>query len=111
LIGDLENYGARSSRLMQTALQSFQNKSVPQALEVCLSVADTARMTEDISRKIMDSVVEQAVDAQLGMHALLVVKAFDRICHRTQNIAEHTYFMVQGENIKHRPPPEISEKR
>ncbi|MDR2726559.1 MAG: phosphate signaling complex protein PhoU [Deltaproteobacteria bacterium] len=103
LIGDLESYGARSSLLLHNALQSFQNRSVQQALEVCLSDTDTVLLTEEISRKIIDSVVDQAVDAHLGMHALLVVRGLDRVCHRAQNIAEHTYFMVQGENIKHRP--------
>ena len=102
LIGDLESYGARSSLLVHNAMLSVQNNSVQQAREVCLSDADTVLLTEEISRKIIDSVVEQTVDAHLGMNALLVVRALDRVCHRAQNIAEHTYFMVQGENVKHR---------
>ena len=102
LIGDLESYGARSSMIVHNSMQSFQNNSVEQALEVCLNDADIVLQTEEISRKIIDSVVEQSVDAYLGMHALLVVRALDRVCHRALNIAEHTYFMVQGENIKHR---------
>jgi len=108
LIGDLEDFGARAGLLLHNALQSFQNYAAHQALEVCRNDVMGNQLTEEISRKIIDSVVDQSADAHIGMHALLVVRGLDRICHRAQNIAEHTYFMVQGESIKHRPYPEIS---
>ena len=107
VIGDLESYGNRSSALLRNALQAFQEGSISQAMEVSHSDAATGVLTEEVTRIIMDNVVEGTVDPHIGMHALLVVRALDRVCRRTQNIAEHTYFMVQGENIKHRPHPEV----
>lgn len=38
-----------------------------------------------------------------GMHGILICRALNRICRRSANIAEHTYFIAKGVNIKHVP--------
>ncbi len=36
-----------------------------------------------------------------GMNGILICRSLNRICRRCSNIAEHTYFIVEGVNIKH----------
>lgn len=38
-----------------------------------------------------------------GMHGILICRALNRICRRSVNIAEHTYFIAAGVDIKHVP--------
>ncbi|MCC8193556.1 MAG: phosphate signaling complex protein PhoU [Deltaproteobacteria bacterium] len=42
-----------------------------------------------------------------GMNGILICRSLNRICRRCANIAEHTYFIVEGVNIKHQAPPDI----
>jgi len=39
-----------------------------------------------------------------GMNGILICRSLNRICRRCSNIAEHTYFIVEGINIKHQNP-------
>jgi phosphate transport system protein len=43
-----------------------------------------------------------AVGGWCIMHAILIARALNRIYRRASNIAEHTYFMVEGVSIKHK---------
>ncbi len=40
-----------------------------------------------------------------GMNGILICRSLNRICRRCANIAEHTYFVVEGVNIKHQKQP------
>lgn len=103
LIGDLEAFGAYAGSLLRDALLAFQDGDTSRALALCHSVAEATAHTEAVTKTTMDTVLGQSVNPHIALYALLVVRALDRVCHRAQNIAEHTYFMVRGENIKHRP--------
>ena len=54
-----------------------------------------------IYNRLMEDVRDQRLDPWDSMHIILITRALDRICRRTENIAEHTYFMIEGISLKH----------
>ncbi len=90
-----------------------------QALEVCRCDDESTQLEVAALHRIMDyfnicllpgadksPVSEQHPSrglAHTGMHGILICRALNRICRRAANIAEYTYFTVEGVNIKHAP--------
>lgn len=103
LLEPLRTYSDKARDLLRTAMNGFRDGDLDLAALVCHSDVLMATLTAEMSRKIMDSADTSVTDTHQAMHALLIGRALDRVCHRAQNIAEHTYFMVKGVNIKHLP--------
>lgn len=92
----------RAREMLQKALTAFREEDAATALAVSRYDDETAQFMVTIFQKLMMDVQEQKVAAWDSMHIILITRALDRICRRAENIAEHTYFMVQGISLKHR---------
>lgn len=102
---DLTDLMARSQEMLRNALNAFCEEDAAAALAVSRYDEETAQMIVAIFQKLMQQVREQSVDAWDSMHLILITHALDRVCRRAENIAEHTYFMLEGVSLKHRPQP------
>lgn len=97
---DLTRLTDRAKDMLDRAMAAFRDADA--ALAVSRSDDETAQLMIAIIQKLMEDVRRQAVDPWESMHIVLVTRALDRICRRAENIAEHTYFMVEGVSLKHR---------
>lgn len=91
----------RACKMLQQALMAFREEDAPTALAVSHYDDETAQFMVTIFQKLMTDVQEQKVSAWDSMHIILITRALDRICRRAENIAEHTYFMIEGISLKH----------
>lgn len=104
--------------LMRTAKTSYKNcVDVFRALDgvraLTLCRSDDESTQEEI--KALQRIVEYfcleghtgtGEKTYTGMHGILICRSLNRICRRAANIAEQTYFIAEGVNIKHGPVAE-----
>lgn len=100
---------ARSAgTLYGKAVDAFRNEDKKAALLLSGIEDDSTQDEVAALQRIMDYFCLRAGEggsrAYAGMHGILICRALNRICRRSLNIAEQTYFMLEGVNIKHVPP-------
>lgn len=103
------------SALMETAKESyrlaveaFRVLDGDAALNLCRKDDESTRGEVAALQKIMkcfcrDARNEDCDESYAGMHGILICRSLNRMCRRSSNIAEHTYFIAEGVNIKHVP--------
>ncbi|MDR3358752.1 MAG: phosphate signaling complex protein PhoU [Desulfovibrio sp.] len=87
------------------AVESFCTADIGQALAICRSEDETTQMEVAALHRIMDCFCSDGGGdggrSYMGMHGILICRSLTRICRRLSNIAEQTYFIAKGVNIKH----------
>jgi phosphate transport system protein len=102
-------------RLMTTAtvnygkaVEAFRTADIEQALDICRSEDEITQMEVAALHRIMecfcsDGGRDGGCRSYIGMHGILICRSLTRICRRLSNVAEQTYFIAEGVNIKHVP--------
>ncbi len=98
---DLSRFMERSRLMLGNALMAFRDGNAHLALSVRHYDDETAQLMVSIYNRLMEDVRDQHIDPWDSMHIILITRALDRICRRAENIAEHTYFMLEGISLKH----------
>jgi len=94
------------------AVEAFRTLDGEKALALCRK--DTERVDEGGQDEVkalhqimdyfcLDATTANSGKSYAGMHGILICRSLNRICRRSANIAEHTYFIAEGVNIKHVP--------
>jgi len=99
-----------ASTLYISAIECLRSGDAEQALKLCRSGNDDETTQQEVTalQSLMDylyTIPEQGggiEQSYAGMHGILICRALSRICRRSTNIAEYTYFIATGLNIKHR---------
>ncbi len=99
---ELTAYAKHAKESYEKAIASFQEGNKDLALEVCNSDKANNKLILNLMHRIMECVVDNSADPWNSMHSTMIARALDRIYRRAQNIAEHTFFMVDGVSIKHK---------
>ncbi|MDR3361483.1 MAG: phosphate signaling complex protein PhoU [Desulfovibrio sp.] len=78
------------------------------ALDLCRSDDENTQIEVQALHRIVDYFCSNGGKAQgnqayIGMNGILICRSLNRICRRSANIAEQTYFIAEGANIKHAP--------
>jgi phosphate transport system protein len=95
--------------LYKRAMEAFRAADRDAALKLCRVDDEIARQEMTALRRVMEYFCGEP-DRQPkgvsyeGMNGILICRSLNRICRRCANIAEHTYFIVEGVNIKHQTP-------
>ncbi|MDL2207092.1 phosphate signaling complex protein PhoU [Desulfovibrio sp. OttesenSCG-928-F20] len=101
------------STLMETAKKSYRRSievfrilDGDKALTLCRNDDESTQEEVKALHRIMEhfcleSHAGDGGKSYTGMHGILICRALNRICRRSANIAEHTYFIAEGVNIKH----------
>jgi phosphate transport system protein len=89
------------------ALDAFRTANKEAALKLCRVDDEIARQEVAALHRVMDFFCGRQDRTHKGMsyggmNGILICRSLNRICHRCSNIAEHTYFIVEGVNIKHK---------
>jgi phosphate transport system protein len=101
---------AAAKALYARAVGAFRGLDAEAALSLCRSDDESTQVEVAALQRIMDYFCLETgageagqSGAYAGMHGILICRALNRICRRAANIAEHTYFIAKGVNIKHLP--------
>jgi phosphate transport system protein len=90
--------------LYKKAVDAFREGNSRAALELCRGDEESSRTEARALGRIMDSFSSDGKkigQSYAGMHSILICRSLNRICRRAANIAEHTYFTVEGVNMRH----------
>jgi phosphate transport system protein len=102
MMGEFERFSNHAREIMRNAVQSFREHDSDMALKVIQEDAGTTKLNIETLHPVVNNLTSSNPDPWGSIYAILIMRAYDRICRRAQNIAEHTYFMVEGVSIKHR---------
>lgn len=89
------------------AMDAFRTANKETALKLCRVDDEIARQEVAALRRVMEFFCgrQDRTHQELsygGVNGILICRSLNRICRRCSNIAEHTYFIVEGINIKHK---------
>jgi phosphate transport system protein len=93
------------------AMDAFRTANKEKALRLCRVDDEVAQQEMAALQRVMEYFCgepggERKRISYEGMNGILICRSLNRICRRCSNIAEHTYFIVKGLNIKHQAPPD-----
>ncbi len=83
------------------ATDAFQASSPDLALKVRQYEDDAALLDVRIMHKLLQ-LLDKGAEPQKTIYIILISRSLNRIWRRAMNLAEHTYFIYAGVNIKHR---------
>lgn len=100
-----------AKRSYKRAVQVFRSLDGEGAFALCRMDDENTQEEVKALQRIIDSFYPKSPDGTegrlyAGLHAILICRALNRICRRAENIAEHTYFIAEGVNIKHMALPQ-----
>ncbi len=93
--------------LYKAAIETFRCGDCDTALKLCNGEDESIQQEVNALHRIVESFCEgsqngKSVHSHAGMHAILICRALNRIGGHAANLAEHTYFITRGVNIKHK---------
>ncbi len=83
------------------AIEAFRAADPDLALKVRKYEDDAALLDVRIMHKLIDSLGSK-VDPQAIIYIILISRSLNRVWRRAMNLAEHTYFIYTGINLKHK---------
>jgi phosphate transport system protein len=95
-----------AATLYRQSMDAFRTADKSAILPLCRADDEISRQEMAALQGIMEFFCDRQ-DKQCkgpgyeGMNGILICRSLNRICRRCSNIAEHTYFIVEGVNIKH----------
>ena len=109
VLSGIEPLMTAASASYKSAVEAFRTEDAPRALELCRNDAESTQVEVNALHRIMeyswsDSGGTKGNQAYIGMNGILICRSLNRIFRRSANIAEQTYFIVEGVNMKHVPP-------
>lgn len=95
---------SRASNAFDRAVRIFRENNTEEALQMLRGDAEAMHYEVDITHQIMEKIsdADSSMDPHLAVHFILVSRSLTRVWRRAINIAEHVYFISQGESLKHR---------
>ncbi len=93
----------KAQYMLEESIVSFRDKNTQLAGVLRVQQDEIIELVVKSIDYCMSSLTEKRMSPWLAMHYILIARAVERVASRAVNIAEHTYFLVEGINIKHRP--------
>ncbi|MDR0439409.1 MAG: phosphate signaling complex protein PhoU [Candidatus Accumulibacter sp.] len=91
--------------MYKQSMDAFRAGDGNLAKKLCRVDEEIARQEVAALHRVMDFSGARQGEASYGVvNGILIWRSLNRICRRCANIAEHTYFIVEGVNIKHQAP-------
>jgi phosphate transport system protein len=92
--------------MYKQSMDAFRAANKDAALALCRADDEIVRQEVAALQRIMEFCCggqdgQHKGPCYEGMNGILICRSLNRICRRGSNIAEHTYFIVEGVNIKH----------
>lgn len=98
---ELNHIANQALDMLATALDAFARMDAPKAAGV---IAVDSRVDEEyraLQRQLITIMMEDPRTITLTIDTLWIAKAIERIADYAVNIAEHTIYLVKGEDVRH----------
>ncbi len=89
--------------LLEEGIQSFRDKDTQLAEHLRQQSDEVSNLSVLAVDYCTKAIYEREIDPRVALSYIIISRALDRIASRSINIAEHTYFVVDGINLKHQP--------
>ncbi len=103
---DLIALSKKAQYMLEEAITSFREQDTNLAVRLRIYQDEAVQMAVKCFNHYIESIRNNTLDPWLAMHYILITRALERVAGRAVNVAEHTYFLCEGVNIKHRPVEE-----
>lgn len=108
VLGAVASFAVSAKEQLSRSSVAFRLMNSDMAISLCRSEDENTQLEVMALQRIMNYFCGNGDTGSVnpsyaGMHGILICRALNRICRRSANIAEHTYFIVEGLNIKHVP--------
>ena len=95
-----------ATAMYRQAMDAFRTGDRELALRLCRVDDEISQQEVAALHHVMEYFCGRQDEARTarsysGMNGILICRSLNRICRRCSNIAEHTYFIAEGVNIKH----------
>ena len=98
---DLPRLSQLVRRMVQDSLDSFVQKDVAKAVDVCRRDDEVDGFYKQLFRELVTYMLEDPKNITRALHLLLVARNFERIADHATNIAEDVVYYVEGRDIRH----------
>lgn len=106
IMDDVRALMETARKLYADSVAAFREGDLELALAVSRGDDEAAQMEVRIFQRLMQD-PDARIDAHMAIHIILIARALNRIWRRAANVAEHTYFILEGVSIKHKKMDEI----
>ena len=107
---DLPRLAAITQEMVRDALDSFVRRDARAAFEVCRKDDEVDALYKQLFRELLTYMIEDPRTVTRALHLLLIAKNYERIADHATNIGEDVVFYVEGRDIRHISPADISEQ-
>jgi phosphate transport system protein len=101
----LQSMADLATMMVRQSLDSFVNLNTLQAQTVLRMDEEVDRFNKEIIEEIVAAMQRSPELIEPGLSMFSAVRHLERIADHATNIAEDVVYLVEGEIIRHRPPP------
>lgn len=102
MLRDVTTMGKVAMGMLEEAMQSFDSLNMDQACRIASNHGELDAEFQSCLRRLATFLLEDASNVGHAIHAVLAVKALERVGDHARNLAEYVVYLVSGEDIRHR---------
>jgi len=106
LLQGLERLGDVVRPILHQALDAFARSDAAAARHAATGERQVTRAYDAATRELITYMMEDPRMMQRALHALWCARALERIGDHASNVCEAVVYMVEGQDIRHRPDAE-----
>ena len=103
LLRDIRTMGKLSLRMLQDALDIFDNFDINRARVLAGGNVELDEEFQSSLRRLATFVLEDARNVGHTINVTLIIKALERVGEHARNMAEYVIYLVKGEDVRHQP--------
>lgn len=107
---DLPRLATITQEMVRDALDSFVRRDARAAYEVCRRDDEVDALYKQLFRELLTYMIEDPRTVTRALHLLLIARNYERVADHATNIGEDVVFYVEGRDIRHMSPVDISEQ-
>lgn len=101
LLRDIRTMGKLSLRMLQEALDIFDNFDIQRARVLAGGNVELDEEFQSSLRRLATFVLEDARNVGHTINVTLIIKALERVGEHARNMAEYVIYLVKGEDVRH----------
>jgi phosphate transport system protein len=102
-VADLSGMWELTSRMVDSALRAFREEDTAQAETVIRLDDQVDAMNAATFRHLLEQMATDPAVVTRAMALILVARSLERVADHATNICEEVFYLVEGEDIRHRP--------
>lgn len=97
---------SKVKQMLRQSLEALVNLDGGLARAVCAADDEVDDMNREMHRQIRESIKVHPEELEGLLYFISVSRNLERIADHATNIAEDVIYMIEGEIVRHKPPPE-----